>query len=126
MKDELGVRPGELVAFYLINSLEMIAAYLATWAIGAAPSMINYNLGGKGLLHCLSIGGSRVILVDEDEACQTRIKEQRAEIDALGIKVQLLDRMQKGQIAYSSAERPGDEWRAGVKDTDPTMMLFTR
>lgn len=72
------------------------------------------------------MGAPRVVLVDEDEACQARVEEQRKEIDALGIKIVLLDRMQKGRIGYASAERPGNEWRNGVKDTDATMMLFTR
>lgn len=127
MKDDLGVRPGELVAFYLMNSLEMIVCYLATWAIGAAPSMINNSLSGKGLIHCLSIGGARVLLVDEDESCRQRIEEARSEIEALGYNhIKVMDRMQKGEIAHCSDERPGNEWRNNVQDHDPTKLLFTR
>lgn len=126
MKDEMGVRPGELVAFYLMNSLEMLVAVWATWAIGAAPSMINYNLSGKGLVHCLSMGAPRVLLVDADDDCQARIQDSRAEIEKLGMQTLVLDRFMKDEILRSSDERPGDEWRNGVVDDDPTILLFTR
>lgn len=126
LKDDLGVRPGEFVAFYLMNSLEFLALYLATWAIGAAPSMINYNLSGQGLVHCLKMGSPRIIIVDEDEGCQARIQGISKELDSSGLRPVVLDRMLKGHVATFPADRPGDEWRAGVQDGDATILLFTR
>ncbi|OAA63536.1 AMP-dependent synthetase/ligase [Niveomyces insectorum RCEF 264] len=50
-----GVRPGDLVAFYMINSPDFITAWIGLQAIGAAPAMINFHLPSQALLHCLGI-----------------------------------------------------------------------
>jgi acyl-CoA synthetase (AMP-forming)/AMP-acid ligase II len=60
---------------------------LAIWALGTAPAMINYNLTGDALVHCLKISNSKVLVVDEDADCRQRVEECRDRIEQeLGIK----------------------------------------
>ena len=122
-----GVKPGETVCFYLTNSPDFMFSYLATWAIGTAPALINYNLAGDALIHCLKIGGSRVVLVDEDAECRSRIEEVRSRIEnELGMTIVVLDRQTKDSLGKTEARRPEDRLRAGVTLASPVMLMYTR
>lgn len=122
-----GVKPGQLVAFYLQNSPDFMFAWFGLWAIGAAPAMINYNLGGKALVHCLKISGSKILIVDADPELQGRIAEVQAEIDAdFGMHSIIFDEQMRNDIKAMPAQKPGDEWRVNVKGSDPMCLLYTR
>ena len=122
-----GAQPGELVAFYLMNSPEFIFSYLASWAIGTAPALINYNLSGEALIHCLKISGSKVIVVDEDAECRARIEESRSRIEGeLGIKIVVLDRETRESLLEMEPRRPERRYREGVKPMDPMCLIYTR
>ncbi|KAL2055030.1 hypothetical protein ABVK25_004852 [Lepraria finkii] len=123
---ELGGRPGELVAFYLQNSPEFIFAWLGLWAIGCGPAMINFNLAGDALIHCLKVSGAKVILVDGEEKVNTRIEKKRETIEAeLGMQAIILDQQLKTAIAARVAQRPDDSYRDGVKGSFPAMIIYT-
>ena len=122
-----GVQPGDLVSFYLTNSAEFLMAWLGLWAIGAAPAMINYHLAGKALLHCLKVSGAKLVLVDEDKDVVARIEDERANIEAqLGMNILVLDAGTKEDVRAMKAERPGDEFRKGVKGDWPMSIFYTR
>lgn len=122
-----GVQPNTLVAFYLQNSPDFVFALLGAWAVGSSPALINYNLGGQGLVHCLKISGATVLLVDADEGCRQRIEEMRSEIEgALGMTIVVVDEQTKREIAAREATRPEDRYRDGVKPTDPMCLMYTR
>ncbi|KAF4549909.1 AMP-binding enzyme-like protein 25 [Elsinoe fawcettii] len=119
------VQPGELVSFYLMNSPEFIFAYLATWAIGTAPALINYNLTGDALIHCLKLAGSKVILVDEESDCRARIEESRSRIEELGMRIVILDSATKAHLLSLPPKRPERKYRAPVKPTWPMCLIYT-
>jgi acyl-CoA synthetase (AMP-forming)/AMP-acid ligase II len=122
-----GVKPRELVSFYLTNSPDFMFAWLGLWAIGAAPAMINYNLAGKALVHCLKVPGSKLMLVDEDEELVGRIEDARKDIEGgLGIKICVVDAAFKEGIRAMSAERPDDVYREGVQGNWPLALFYTR
>ncbi len=122
-----GVKPGDLVAFYLQNSPDFMFAWFGLWAIGAAPAMINYNLGGKALVHCLKISGSKIMIVDAEPDLQARVADVQAEVDAdFGMKTIVFNQELRYQIAAKPALKPGDEWRSSVKGSDPMCLLYTR
>ena len=90
-------------------------------------TVINHNLAGKALTHCLGVPGAKLLLVDEEPAFQKRIEDERAFIEGeLGMKIVLLDQELKNEIKNSEAERPGDEHRSQVKGDWPMAMFFTR
>ncbi|KAH7030618.1 fatty-acyl-CoA synthase [Microdochium trichocladiopsis] len=124
---EQGIRPGEIVSMYLQNSPEFIFWIFAAWCIGASPGLINYNLEGQGLLHCIDVCGSKVLIVDPDTECQRRIDQSRDEIEggSRGIKVVTLDGAFKAQLAGYPAKDADDALRRNVKGSDPYILLFT-
>lgn len=121
-----GVKPNDLVSFYLTNSPDFIFAWLGLWAIGAAPIMINYNLSGKALIHCLKVAESNLILVDEEEALLNRIGNDRAEIEKLGMQIYVLNGLLKQRIYGMKSERPADSCREQVKGNSPVAIFYTR
>ncbi|MCJ1308751.1 hypothetical protein MMC25_002405 [Agyrium rufum] len=120
-----GVKPGEQVAFYLINSPEMVFAWLGLWSIGCAPALVNYNLVGGSLEHCIKLAGANMILVDEDAECMARIEGDRLRMEAQGIEIVVLDAVVQSSIASLPATRPDDSLRDGVKLNSPAMLIFT-
>jgi acyl-CoA synthetase (AMP-forming)/AMP-acid ligase II len=121
-----GVKQGDLVSFYLTNSPDFVLAWLGLWAVGAAPTMINYNLSGKALLHCLKVAGSNLILVDEEEALLNRIENERVEIEKLGMEIHVLNGSLKQKILGMKKERPADSCRDQVKGNWPVAIFYTR
>lgn len=121
-----GVKPHDYVAFYLTNSPDFIFAWLGLWAIGAAPAMINYNLAGRALTHCLKVSGATLLLVDEDPALVGRIEEARAQIEGdLGMYIRILNPEVKKDIRSRKAERPADIHREVVQGDWPMAMFYT-
>ena len=122
-----GVKPDDLVAFYLYNSPESLFAWLGLWAIGCAPAMINYNLAKESLVHCVKISGAKLMLVDEDAGCQERISNERSKLEGeLGIELLVLSGDFKREITTLSATTPSDSYRSKVTVDSPAMLLYTR
>jgi acyl-CoA synthetase (AMP-forming)/AMP-acid ligase II len=122
-----GVKPGDLVGFYLMNSPDFMFAWLGLWSIGAAPAMINYNLAGKALLHCLKISGAKLLLVDEEPALRSRVEEVGAQLEGeLTIRVIVVDSAVKAGIRATSNERPSDAYREAVKGDGHMCLFYTR
>ena len=123
-----GVRSGELVAIYLPNSPEFLFLWLGLCSVGAAPAFINYNLEGRSLLHCLDVCRARLLIVDDDEACQKRIEGSRKEIeDDRRTRIVLLDDALKQEVAaVAEARVPSDDYREGVTPEFPICIIYTR
>ncbi|SLM40462.1 AMP-dependent synthetase/ligase [Lasallia pustulata] len=122
----LGVRPGDLVALYLQNVPEYMFAWLGLLAIGCAPAMINWNLGGEALVHCMRVAGAKVMVVDAEEGCRGRVEGVRERIEGeMGVRVVVLTEGVKAEIAGTPAERLGDEYREGVTGESPVCLFYT-
>jgi acyl-coenzyme A synthetase/AMP-(fatty) acid ligase len=121
-----GIGPGDLVAFYLINSPEFMMLWYATLCIGAAPAFLNYNLEGQTLLHCLKVCETKLVIVDEDAGCQKRIEGSRQDIESYGSKIVTLDASLKEKVSARPAICPGEEYRKGVKGSFPYCIIYTR
>ena len=122
---EQGIRPGELVGMYLINSPEFMMIWFATLCIGAAPAFLNYNLEGKALLHCLEVCETRLIIIDEDAGCQRRIEASRSVIVGRGTKIITHNGALKNEIRSKSKTCPDDSYRAGTKGDFPYTLIYT-
>lgn len=121
------MKPKDLVSFYLTNSPDFVFAWLGLWAIGAAPAMINYNLAGKALMHCLGVSGASLLLVDEDPALKARVEEVQEQIEGeLKMRIIVMDKDVKNGIRSLNAERPSDSYRERVKGDDPMVIFYTR
>ncbi|EEH48635.2 uncharacterized protein PADG_04714 [Paracoccidioides brasiliensis Pb18] len=122
----IGVKRGQLVAFYLQNSPEFVMAWLGLWSIGCGPAMINYNLAGKGLIHCLNLSGAEFILVDTDPECTARINDQMDEIENEA-KMQpiFLDDSLKAHISSLATSITDKNLARNMDGGFPAMLLYT-
>ncbi|KAL8778268.1 MAG: hypothetical protein Q9213_007488 [Squamulea squamosa] len=66
LKTRYNVVPKEVVALAFMNCPEFIFLWLGLWSIGAHPALINYNLTGAPLIHCLTISTARIVFIDEE------------------------------------------------------------
>jgi acyl-CoA synthetase (AMP-forming)/AMP-acid ligase II len=120
-----GVKPKDLVAFHMVNSPDFILAWLGLWAVGAAPAMINYNLQGKALLHCLKVSGATLLVTDLEIA--KNIEDCRGDIEGdLGMTIQIIDPAAMSYIRGLAPERPADKHREKVQGDWPMAIFYTR
>lgn len=95
--------------------------------MGSAPAMVNYNLSGDALIHCLKLSGSRLVLVDEDAECRIRIEDVRDRIEnELGMKIVILNADTRRSIGAIPAKRPEDRYRESMTGTFPMCLIYTR
>ncbi|KAI9641958.1 hypothetical protein NHQ30_009827 [Ciborinia camelliae] len=121
-----GVKPGDLVAFYLQNSPDFLFAWLGLWSIGAAPAMINHNLAGQALIHCIKVPKAKLLLVDDDLELRDRIEAEKTTLEGeVGIRIVVLDSSTLSEIRSVKAERPEDIYREGVKGNSSLGLLYT-
>jgi len=88
--------------------------------------MINYNLAGKALIHCLKVSGATVLLVDADPTLVGRIEDVRSQIDQeLEMQISVMDSHVMKEIHNQKAERPADAYREVVQGDWPMAMFYT-
>jgi acyl-CoA synthetase (AMP-forming)/AMP-acid ligase II len=110
-----------------MNSPDFMFAWLGLWSIGAAPAMVNYNLAGKALLHCLKISGTKLLLVDEEPALRVRIEDVGTQLEGeLAIKVIVVNSAIKAEISAMTDERPSDAYREAVKGDGHMCLFYSR
>jgi len=61
-----GVTRGETVALFMPNRLEYLPIWYGLTKVGVATALINNNLTGAALSHCLNLSGALHCLVDEE------------------------------------------------------------
>lgn len=89
--------------------------------------MINYNLAGKALLHCLKISGANIVLVDSDPDLAARIEGVMEDLKGeLGMRRIVMDESTFAQIKATDSSRPDDIYREGVKGDWPMCLFYTR
>jgi acyl-CoA synthetase (AMP-forming)/AMP-acid ligase II len=116
-----GVRRGDLVSFYMHNSAEFMFAWLGLLAINAAPAMINYNLRGRALTHCIKVAESRLVLADEE------LSGFLAEAEGLeGVRTITLDDAMKKGIAERPVSEVPREYSDGTTPTSTVALRYTR
>jgi fatty-acyl-CoA synthase len=65
---EHGVRRGQTVALYAPTRIDYLAIWYGLAKIGAATALVNNNLTGASLAHCLEIAGASIAIVDGETA----------------------------------------------------------
>ena len=88
--------------------------------------MINFNLAGDALVHCLKISGAKVVLVDEEDKVRARVEGEKQRINELGMQTIVMSEDMKSSIAAKTAERPDDSYREGLKASFPGVLFYTR
>jgi len=66
--ENIGLRRGEVVALLMPNRLEYLPIWYGLSKVGVATALINNQLTGDALSHCLNVSGAAHCLVDEETA----------------------------------------------------------
>jgi fatty-acyl-CoA synthase len=125
------LRRGDTVALLLPNRAEYVPAWMGLAKRGVASALINNNLTGAALTHCLSISGASHVITDtESLAAVATIRAGLARpltywnIDAkgeLGENRKKLD-LKEPRLA---PESPPRNLRAGIKARETALYIYT-
>ena len=114
-----GLRRGDRVAVLLPNRLEYLPLWFGLSKLGVAAALINYQLTGEALAHCLELSGARACVLDAST---------RAAFDGVavaGIAAKDLDGELHATIESLDDRRPDQSVRAGMTASDTALLIYT-
>jgi fatty-acyl-CoA synthase len=127
-----GLRRGDVIALMMTNRVEYLAAWIGFSKVGVAAALINTNLSGQALGHCLSISGGFNIVADED--CWRQIEDARPHVPrdlmlwVLGMPEDQETSNRRGldkPVRSGSSVRPARAAREGMTNRDTALFIYT-
>ncbi|KAH3830495.1 hypothetical protein DPMN_103739 [Dreissena polymorpha] len=130
--DIMGLKVGDTVAYLQVNTPEYISTVFGLMKVGVCGSLINTNLRGKSLLHCITASQADILIVGSDPDLLEAVSAIYDEIANMSIYIQgsssnkntnfkRLDELTKNV----SADDIPREWRAKKTVHDPALYIFT-
>jgi fatty-acyl-CoA synthase len=122
------VHKGDVVALYAPNRLDYLAIWYGLSKVGVATALINNNLAGAQLSHCLNISNATHAIVDDETAAA--LEATRGQLKR-GVAVWTLGRAQAGQhdlakaLTGCSSLRPDRSTRADLTARATALYIFT-
>ncbi|KAK6347335.1 hypothetical protein TWF696_007404 [Orbilia brochopaga] len=124
LRDEHGVKKGDIVALDFMNSPEMIFVWFGLWAVGGIPAFYNYNLTGEALVHVVKASTAKLAIVAWKVEQNVGVKRQIGE--ALpDVKVVIFDQEMEKVVANWRLDRPEDQLRSGAKLMEMATLVYT-
>lgn len=123
----LGLERGDAVALVLPNRLDYVPLWLGLSKAGVIAALVNYNLQGSALCHCISVAGARHVIVDGDTAAAVAAARGRmdAPLTVWGLDGADADQDLQAALAGASEARPDRAVRAGITAGDTAMYIYT-
>ena len=119
-----GLAAGDSVALFMPNRWEYIAIWFGLSKIGVATALINSQLHGASLAHCVSVGDAKLAIVDGELADAWASAETGLASWSLGGGVDGAEALEPA-LEQESGERTPIDWRDGVKPEDAALKMFT-
>lgn len=118
-----GLTPGDTAALFLDNHPDVIAIWFGLSKVGVTTALINNNLRGDGLLHCLKTAQPRAIISSEELSGAVEAIESGLQATPLGV----LGKADLSGPALSSLpdRRPPRAIRAGLTGKDIALLIYT-
>ncbi len=123
-----GCQSGDTVAIFVQNRLEYVALWFGLSKIGVIPALLNYQLAGPALAHCINISDAKILILDSDLISSWKAAKPKVENDILVVSAfGDLDGLPAfdGAILEHTPNRPAKEARKGIKAKDLCMKMFT-
>jgi fatty-acyl-CoA synthase len=124
----IGLKPGDCVALFMENRPDYIAFWAGMAKIAVKTALINYNLSGAGLSHCIKVANCRAIVMNPELAEQWTSAAALTPLDlgafVLGGEAAGLKAMDD-DLPKMPRERPAKSVRAGVKGGDTAFFIYT-
>ncbi len=126
------LKRSDTIALVMLNRAEYIAAWLGFAKVGVATALINTNLTGHALAHCLSISNASQVVTDED--CWKRVEDARA-LSGRNLMLWVLGLRDEDEaderrsldkpVRSGSSVRPARSTRSGLTNRDTAMFIYT-
>lgn len=126
------LKRGDTVALVMLNRAEYIAAWMGFSKVGVGAALINTNLTGHALAHCLTISNASQVVTDED--CWRKVEDARPLVDrnmmlwVLGLPDEDEADERRGldkPVRSGSSVRPARSVRSGLTNRDTALYIFT-
>lgn len=121
-------KAGDTVAVFVRNRLEYVAIWFGLTKVGVIPALLNYQLAGPALAHCLNISDAKLLILDYEmqEAWQAAKPDVKGELKVLAAfgDVDDLPRFDAA-LMDTVPNRPNKDIREGIKAGDQCMKMFT-
>ncbi len=129
--DAQGVKIGETVALLLPNRAEYVPAWVGLTKVGVSVALINNNLTGAALAHCLSISNATHVITDTEtlQAIETIRAGLARPLDYWVIDAGFAPAADRHGLDLKepklAPERPAKARRAGIKARDVALYIYT-
>jgi fatty-acyl-CoA synthase len=126
------LKRGDTVALVMLNRAEYFAAWMGFAKVGVGTALINTNLTGHALAHCLTISNASQVITCED--CWKRVEDARPRVGrnmmlwVLGLNEADEADERRGldkPVRSGSSVRPARSVRSGLTNRDTALYIFT-
>ncbi|MGB5723479.1 MAG: long-chain-acyl-CoA synthetase [Parasphingorhabdus sp.] len=121
-----GYQAGDTVALFMENAPDFVATWFGLSKVGVVTAMINSNLDGAGLAHCLNIVATRAVITSADLA--PRVAKISAQLEGSPVLWDWDGAVGKdlnAALATLPAERPDHSHRAHLTGKDLFLYVYT-
>ena len=124
-----GLARGQTVALFIPNRLEYIAIWYGLTKVGVIAALINNNLAGAALAHCINISGALHVIVDDETAAGFEaVKDQLAHPVrqwTLGRPHEAVHDLNQALKSVSPLRPARKDVRGGMTAKDVALYIFT-
>jgi fatty-acyl-CoA synthase len=123
-----GLKPGDCVALFMENRPDYIAFWAGMAKIAVRTALINYNLAGPGLAHCVKVASARALVMNPElaGAFETARADTPLELGAWSLGGAAPNaRDMSPQVAGLPETRPDRATRAGIKAAAIALYIYT-
>jgi fatty-acyl-CoA synthase len=124
----IGLKKGDCVALFMENRPDYIAFWAGMAKIAVKTALVNNNLTGAGLAHCVKIINARAIVMNPELAPNFESARSQTPLDlgafVLGGATQGLTEIDAA-VDMMPTTRPDPSVRAGVKGAEVVLYIYT-
>ena len=123
-----GLKPNDTVAIFVRNRLEYVALWLGFSKIAVIPALLNFQLSGTALAHCVNISDARHLILDHEmrEQWESARDDVTADMEVLAAYGELENYPSfDAAITEFVPSRPPREIRKNIKAGAQAIKMFT-
>jgi len=124
---KMGLKPGDCVALFMENRPDYIAFWAGMAKIAVKTALINYNLTGPGLAHCIRVAGAKALVLNGElsSAYETARAEVPLDLGAWSLGEAPNAKSLDAEVAAMPETRPDRSVRAGIKAAEVALYIYT-
>jgi fatty-acyl-CoA synthase len=122
-----GLRPGDCVCLFMENRPDYIAFWAGMAKIAVKTALINSNLTGPGLAHCIRVAGAKALVLNGElaDAYETARSDVPLDLGAWSLGEAPNAKLLDAELAGMPQTRPDRSVRAGIKAAEVALYIYT-